>query len=143
YMDAVIEWHRKGLLPLGTTLVQDGRCRLTQADFFARSRETAVGFDPEVPDRKFDAILLDIDHTPTHVLNQTNTRFYTREGLTELASHLKPGGVFGLWSDDEPDAEFTTHLKTVFPHVQAHLVEFYNPFTGEDCGNTVYVARLQ
>ncbi|MCG8564409.1 MAG: spermidine synthase, partial [Desulfobacterales bacterium] len=74
YMDAVIEWHRKGLLPLGTTLAQDGRCRLTQADFFARSRETAVGFDPEAPGRKFDAILLDIDHTPTHVLNQTNTR---------------------------------------------------------------------
>ena len=141
YMEAVIEWHRNGLVPLGNEICADPRCRLVQGDFFARSRDMATGFDPKESGRKFDAILLDIDHTPTHVLNQTNTRFYTKEGLTELASHLKPGGVFALWSDDEPDDRFAAHLGTVFNDARAHLVDFYNPFTGENCGNTVYTAR--
>ena len=142
YMDAVIEWHRTGLVPLGKELTGNPRCRITQNDFFERSRNTAAGFDPEQLGRKFDAVLLDIDHTPTHVLHQTNTRFYTTEGLTEVATHIKPGGVFALWSDAEPEAEFTEHLRTVFPEAESHLVDFYNPFTGETCGNSVYVARV-
>lgn len=141
YMEAVIEWHRTGLVPLGETLCRDKRCRLVRGDFFALSRDTARGFDRDAPGRKFDAILLDIDHTPTHVLNQTNTRFYTEEGLGEAAAHLAPGGVFALWSDDEPDPEFTRHLGQVFRDARAHPVEFHNPFTGRPCTNTVYVGR--
>ncbi len=141
YMEGVLDWHRTGLVPLGQKLMADARCRLVQGDFFARCRDLARGFDPDQPGRTFDAILLDIDHTPTHVLNQTNKRFYTQEGLGEAAAHLKPGGVFALWSDAEPEPDFTRHLETVFPRARHHLVDFYNPFTGESCGNTVYVAQ--
>ncbi len=141
YMDAVIDWHKKGLVPLGKALAEDPRCAMIQGDFFSLCRDTDHGFDPDRPGRKYDAVLLDIDHTPTHVLNQTNTRFYTRQGLDEVTAHLKPGGVFALWSDSEPEEEFTRHLGKVFLKAQAHMVRFDNPYTGKSCGNTVYLAQ--
>ncbi len=107
YLQGVIEWHQTDLVPLGKTLAGDPRCRLVHADFFALSRDVERSFDPEHPLNRHDAILLDIDHTPTNVLHQTNTRFYTLEGLAELAQHLKRDGVFALWADGAPEADFT------------------------------------
>ena len=143
YMDAMIEWHRMGLVPLGETLTKDPRCSLILGDFFALCQNQDQGFDPDTPGRKYDAILLDIDHTPTHVLHQTNTHFYTRQGLSQAAGHLKPDGVFALWSNSEPEAEFTRHLETVFATARAHMVRFDNPYTGQSCGNTVYLAQVE
>jgi len=142
YMEGVIQWHQTGLVPLGETVAKDPRCRLVLGDFFDLSRDVSKGFDPENPGGKFDAVLLDIDHTPTHVLDQTNKRFYTKEGLAEVAGHLKPGGIFALWSDSEPDSAFTEHLGKVFSTAEARMVRFDNPFTGSSCGNSVYLARV-
>ena len=75
YLAGVIEWHQNGLVPLGRRLTGDSRCRLVHADFFALSRDVTKSFDPENPQSKHDAILVDIDHTPTNVLLRTNTRF--------------------------------------------------------------------
>ncbi len=52
YLAPVIEWHRNGVVPLGETLTGDQRCRLTQADFFALSRDVENSFDPENPEKK-------------------------------------------------------------------------------------------
>ncbi|MDQ8199287.1 hypothetical protein QEH56_14045 [Pelagicoccus enzymogenes] len=142
YLKPVIEWHQRGLVPMGETLNLDERCRLVHGDFFSMSRDVSKSFDPLYPEKKHDAILLDIDHTPTNVLHQTNTRFYTEEGLRELATRLKPRGVFALWADGEPEADFTKHLQKVFAEAEAHKVVFANPVTkGESCG-AVYVAKL-
>ena len=40
----VIEWHEQGLLPLGSELTADPRCRLVNGDFFAMS-SSVEGFD--------------------------------------------------------------------------------------------------
>jgi spermidine synthase len=141
YLEPVIKWHKNGLAPLGETLTKDSRCRLLQADFFALSREVTNGFDPENPTKKHDAILLDVDHTPTNVLHQTNTRFYTEEGLGELAQHLKPGGVFALWADGEPVAPFTDRLTKVFARAESHTIEFANPVTEGTSKGAVYIAQ--
>ena len=141
YMEAVIEWHREGLVPLGKVLTVDARCRLVHGDFFALCRDVKKGLDPENPGRRHDAILLDIDHTPSNVLHQANTRFYTTEGLGELAQHLKPGGVFALWADGKADAAFGEHLGEVFDDMEAHTVEFENPITDGTSANAVYIAR--
>lgn len=142
YLEGVIEWHQNGLVPLGKTLTGDSRCRLVHADFFALSRDVAKSFDPEYPANKHDAILLDIDHTPTNVLHQTNKRFYTEEGLGELAQHLKPGGVFALWANGAPEESFTNHLGKVFAYAESHTIEFDNPITGGSSKGAVYVARM-
>ena len=141
YLQPVIEWHKNGLAPLGDTLTKDSRCRLLQADFFALSRDMTKSFDPENSAKKHDAILLDVDHTPTNVLHQTNTRFYTDEGLGELAQHLKPGGVFALWADGEPDASFTDRLGKVFVRAESHTIEFDNPVTEDTSKGTVYLSQ--
>ena len=141
YLAPVIEWHRNGLVPLGETLTGDQRCRLTQADFFALSQDVENSFDPENPEKKHDAILLDIDHTPTNVLHRTNVRFYTEEGLKELARHLKPDGVFALWADGEPEASFADQLSRVFGWAEGHTIEFDNPITEDSSKGAVYVAK--
>ncbi len=135
YLDAVIEWHQTGLVPLGDILTNDTRCQLKHADFFAVMRDK--------PAEKYDAILLDIDHTPTNVLNQTNTHFYTEEGLNELIQHLKPDGVFAMWADGAPEKSFTQHLSQTFPTAEAHTIEFDNPITGGKSVGAVYVAKTE
>jgi spermidine synthase len=135
----VIGWHQRALLPDSADLVSDPRVRLQLGDFFAMA-DTNVGFDPEAPGRRFHAILLDIDHTPRHVLHPSHCAFYTPAGLGRLVRHLHPGGVFALWSDDPPDPDFEAVLAEVFDRSEASVVRFPNPLTGGYSTNTVYVA---
>ncbi|MBK5222176.1 MAG: spermidine synthase [Acidimicrobiia bacterium] len=135
-LEAVIDWHRQLLLPLSDELTADGRCHLVHGDFFAM----VASAGPLVGREHLDAILVDIDHTPRHVLHRTHTEFYTRAGLKGLAARLRIGGVFGLWSDDPPDDDFMAILADVFPHHEAHVVAFANPYTSAQSANTVYLA---
>jgi spermidine synthase len=135
----VIEWHQRGLVPLGEKLTGDARCRMLAADFFAYAR-SGDGFDPEQPGRKFHAVLLDIDHSPRHLLDPGNAAFYEPKGLRALSTHLQPGGVFALWSDDPPDEEFLGVLAASFEAARAHIVSFPNPLLEGMSESTVYVA---
>jgi spermidine synthase len=136
----VIEWHERGLLPDAAALTSDPRSTLLQGDFFAMAAAD-TGFDPDTPRRRYHAVLVDIDHTPRHLLHPSHAAFYTPAGLRALSRHLHPGGVFALWSDDPPDAGFLAVLAEVFAQSQAHVVAFANPHTGAESTNTVYVAR--
>ncbi|GHH60764.1 spermidine synthase [Streptomyces umbrinus] len=138
----VIDWHRRGLVPLGARLSSDPRCRLVQGDFFAMAADSR-GLDPEEPGRRFHAVLLDVDHSPRHVLHPRHAALYQPAGLRALAEHLHPGGVFALWSNDPPDEQFTSVLAEVFPRSAAHVVDFDNPLQGGTSTNTVYVARTE
>ncbi len=136
----VIEWHRKGLVPLGPQLTSDSRCRFVVGDFFARVTSDAL--DPAQPGKQFDAILLDIDHSPRDLLHPRHEAFYSEEGLRELTKHLRPGGVFGMWSDDPPDDEFHAGLARVFADSRAHVVTFPNPLLDSESASTIYVSRV-
>ncbi|GMR20936.1 MAG: spermidine synthase [Gammaproteobacteria bacterium] len=139
-MEPVIDWHRRGLVPLGKALASDPRCTLVHADFFDMAASNHGGFDRADPSRLVHAVLLDIDHSPSHWLNPGNSAFYTAPGLRNLADKLHPGGLFGLWSNDPPDDEFTRLLNTVFQSSESHIVSFPNPYTGAESSNTVYLA---
>jgi hypothetical protein len=139
-LEAVIGWHQRGLVPLGPELMADNRVRFVHADFFALAASDD-GFDPAAPGRKFHAVLLDIDHSPRNLLHERHGAFYSVAGLQRLATHLLPGGVFALWSDDPPDAGFLAALQEVFPAVDAHVVRFENPLLERESASTVYVAR--
>jgi spermidine synthase len=141
-MDAVINWHETGLLPLGPALTKDPRCRLVPGDFFAMAN-SKEGFDPDEPARRFDAILVDIDHSPDRLLNPRNAAFYQLEGLKRLAFHLRPGGVFGLWSNELPNEAFTQRLSAVFAEARAERVTFYNPHRDREFTQTIYLARTE
>ena len=130
-MPAVIDWHERGLLPVSGVLTTDPRTRLVLDDFFQVMRDE--------PAAVYDAILLDVDHSPRHQLDPSHADLYTVTGLASLKRHLSPGGVFALWSDDPPDAAFLENLASVFASPVAHVVDFANPITGGTSSNTVYV----
>ena len=139
-LQPVIDWHREGLLPLGPELTADPRCRFLAGDFFALAH-TAAGFDPTRPGHRFDAILVDIDHSPEALLDARSTGFYQAAGLRALARHLRPGGVFGLWSNEPPDPAFTQRLAGAFTEAWAEPVSFHNPYQNRRVTQTVYLAR--
>jgi hypothetical protein len=140
-MAPVIDWHRSGLVPLGAQLMSDSRCTLVHADFFSLAVSDHNSFDRTAANAQVHAVLLDIDHSPSHWLNPENSAFYTEPALCKLSDKLHPGGIFGVWSNDPPDREFTALLNTVFQSSETHIVNFVNPYTGGESSNTVYIAR--
>jgi spermidine synthase len=139
-LEPVLRWHREGLVPVGPRLTSDPRCRLVQGDFFAMT--AGAGYDPEAPDRRFDAVVVDIDHAPAHLLADGSASFYDVPGTRQLARHLRPGGVFSLWSNDPPDEAYLAVLGQVLADVAAEVVTFPNPLQGRPATNTVYLATL-
>jgi len=113
-LDPVIDWHQRGLVPLGPQLAADPRCRFVLGDFY---------------------------HSPKNLLHARHGAFYEADGLRRLAAQLHPQGVFALWSDDPPDAEFLETLRAVFIDVEARIVSFFNPLLERDSASTVYIAR--
>jgi len=140
-MAPVIDWHRRGLVPLGSQLTSDPRCSLVHADFFNLATSPNTGFDGSETTRLVHAVLLDIDHSPSHWLSPGNSAFYSQQGLKKLAEKLHPGGILGLWSNDPAEDEFIRLLDSVFESSQFHIVTFPNPYTGGESSNTVYLAR--
>jgi len=140
FLATVIDWHESGLLPLGAKLTTDARCTLRHGDFFALAASD-TGIDPENPRRKFHAILVDIDHSPDALLDDRSNSFYTTNGFVQLANHLHDGGIFGLWSDDEPDAGVTERLQSAFAEAWAEPVTFAVPMREDPFTQTVYLAR--
>ena len=137
----IVEWHLTGLLPLGTLLRSDPRCSLALGNFFTLAM-SEDGLDASRPGRRFDAILLDIDHSPTKLLHPENARFYEVDGLARMARHLTPGGVFALWSNDAVDAEFLARLQAVFARVETERVRFEGLTGRSEQSNTLYIAAL-
>jgi spermidine synthase len=140
-VESVIDWQQRQLLPGAAELCGDPRTTFVHADFFALAEGAGfAGPAVEAPTR-WHAILLDVDHTPDHLLDDSHAGFYRVEGLRALAGWLHPGGVFALWSDAAPGPAFLDRLSTVFESADATVVEFPNRLTGGTSANTVYVAR--
>jgi spermidine synthase len=124
----------RSVVPLSPELTSDARCSFVNDDFFAR---VADGIEPAADGpRRFDVILVDIDHTPSHHLSGGHADFYGRPGMGRVRAQLQPGGVFGLWSDDD---EVVALLDDAFATSAAHVVSFPNLHTGGESACTVYV----
>lgn len=134
----VIDWHRRGLTPLGAGLSDDPRCSFREGDFFGLA-EGASGFDTDGSGRVYDAVLLDIDHSPGALLNAAHAGFYTSAGLKRLARWLRPAGVFAMWSDAAPEDPFLAAMRETFSGVEARIVEFDNPLQDRTATCTIYL----
>ena len=137
-LEAVIGWHERSLVPVSVSSSSDARCRLVHGDFFAMN--AGPGFDPDLPGRLFDAVVVDIDHSPRHLLHPDNASFYAEPGVRRLSQRLRPGGVFTLWSNEPPDDDYLAVLRAVFGEVTCEIVRFDNPLQGREATNSVYVA---
>ncbi|TYC80059.1 spermidine synthase [Stappia sp. BW2] len=140
-LEPVIRWHEEGLVPMKTELADNPRCRLVQGDFFAMAASDE-GFDADRPGRQYDALLIDIDHTPERLLHGGSKGFYTPEGLRAVQRFVKPGGIVGLWSDEAPDEAVTALLGEAFGEAWAEPVVFANPLQdGREVTQAVYLGR--
>lgn len=134
----VIDWHRRHLVPLGAELTSDPRCHLVHGDFFAMVAD-GLPFGDDAP-AGFHAILVDIDHSPRHLLVEGHAGFYEPAGLAQLSDRLHPGGIFALWSNDPPDTDFVAVLDEVFATATAEIVTFPNFYQDRDSSSTIYLA---
>jgi len=137
-LEVVIDWHRRHLVPLGPEVAGDPRCELVHGDFVAL-------VDAELPlnagaPMRYDALLVDIDHSPRDLLDESHASFYEPAGLRRVVAQLQPGGVFALWSNDPPDDEFLLALQSEFATATAEVVAFPNVLTGRQSTSTIYVA---
>jgi spermidine synthase len=136
----VIDWHERRLVPVADQLLSDPRCHLVHGDFFAMAG-TCFARDQHGRSRRFHTVMVDIDHSPRHLLQPHHASLYDTAGLSRLAAQLHPGGTFALWSNEPPDVAFGAVLGAVFDETKAHVVDFPNPAQGGTAANTVYVAR--
>lgn len=129
----VIDWMRGGLVPLSTALNADTRFDPLVCDVYALLSEP--------PQRQFDLILIDVDHSPAETLTGRNAGFYTEAGLERAREHLAPGGVLGVWSCAENSA-FAGALRRTFAEVRATPVTFRNRHAGEEQTDWLYFGRM-
>jgi spermidine synthase len=151
----VLGWFRRGLVPLADGLGRDPRCELVHGDFFApflpgtegsgeppaHALGPAGGNGPGAAGPDWDAILVDIDHTPRVLLHPDHAPFYELEGLTRVRGALRPEGVFALWSAEPEEAAFLETLREAFGNGRAEEVTFLDPLLDQDITNTIYLAR--
>jgi len=128
----VIDWLRRGLVPLSEALGGDPRLAVVAGDVYARLAAE--------PQRPFDLIVVDVDHSPEERLGPDNGAFYTQAGLRRARRHLAPGGVLGVWSYAE-SSPFASALRATFGRVEVEPVSFHNDFTGESETNWLFLAR--
>jgi len=97
----IIDWARGPMAELAAGCLDDPRVELVIRDV---SRAIAAA------DRRFDAILLDVDNGPDGLTRAENDHIYSMPGLVSAKAALKPGGVLAIWSA-APDERFARRLK--------------------------------
>lgn len=98
----IIEWARGPMAELAAGCLDDPRVDLIMRDV---SRAIAATHE-----RRYDAILLDVDNGPDGLTRADNDHIYSLLGLQEAKAALKPGGVLAIWSA-APDERFARRLK--------------------------------
>ncbi|WP_442510018.1 spermidine synthase [Novipirellula sp. SH528] len=117
FLPQVIQWLRDGLIPLASELNESKKLTVTQGDIYRRLASPR--------NKRFDLIVIDVDHSPQDVLGDESHGFYTAEGLARAKSHLKPGGILGVWSYAE-DTPLLAQMKLVFSDVQVEQITVWN-----------------
>jgi spermidine synthase len=131
YLPEVIGWLERGLIPLAPKLRADARFVATEADVYERL--AAVG------DEQHDLILIDVDHSPDERLGGANSAFYTRPGLLRAKSHLRAGGILGVWSYAE-HSPFADALRDVFSEVRVVPITVWNDLVDEEQTDHLFFA---
>ena len=132
FLPEVIGWLERGLLPLAAELKADPRFAVIEGDVYERLSRP--------PQRKFDLILIDVDHSPAERLDAAAGSFYTEEGLAAAKQHLAPGGVLAVWSYAE-SSSFADALRSVFGNVRVDPVTAENRLIGAEHTDWLFFAR--
>ena len=132
FLPEVITFLREGLVPLSPELLADPRFSVREGDVYATLCTPAR--------KRWDLVLIDVDHSPGDHLGADNESFYTRSGLVRAKGHLAPGGILAVWSyaDSSP---FVDALHAVFAVVEVVPVSYVNDLVDEEHTDWLFLAR--
>jgi len=125
----IIEWARGPMAELAANCLDDPRVELIMRDV---SRAIAA------TERRFDAILLDVDNGPEGLVREENNHIYSLLGLQEAKRALKPGGVLAIWSAAQ-DERFARRLKHAGFQVEEVMVRAGR--SGKGARHIIWFAR--
>ncbi len=111
-LGAVVEWNREFFGELNGQPMEDKRVDIKTGDIvelISRSKD------------RFDAILLDLDNSPSAMTVSSNRRLYGREGIRACRSALREQGCLAVWSA-EPSKKFEQLLMSCSFHVHRFRV---------------------
>jgi spermidine synthase len=124
----LVQWHRTGAIPPPSvygpggaaqdqadrpSILADPRVRVEVADV----REAVT----RLPVGEVDAILLDVDNGPGHLVYDGNAAVYEASFLQACASVLRPAGVVAVWSAS-PSRHLLAAMGAVFARVEESAV---------------------
>ncbi|WP_145113859.1 polyamine aminopropyltransferase [Gimesia panareensis] len=132
FLPQVINWLEQGMIPLSGKLNADNRLTITQSDIYQQLASP--------PDKRYDLILIDVDHSPDEKLDDGNGHFYTTDGLQRAKLHLEENGVLGVWSYAE-SSRFADALHEVFREVRIEPVTVFNNLINEQQTDWLFFAR--
>ena len=105
---AVVEWNRGPLGPLAKHPLKDKRVRVATEDVVV-TLSSRLG--------QFDAVLLDVDNSPTAFTASNNAGLYAKFGIAAACAALKTEGVLAVWAAQN-DRKFEKRLRDGGFHVQ-------------------------
>lgn len=114
-MACVIDWNRGPLHTLNGHGLDDPRVELYCGDLLDLL---------EVPEKRYDAILLDIDNGPGALTSRGNARLYQKKGLLACRRALRHNGRLAIWSAT-PSKSFEHMCMDCRLHVRRFRVPAY------------------
>ncbi len=133
FLPPVIDWLRNGLIPLADELNAHPKLTITQGDIFQRLLMSPTS-------QRFDAILIDVDHSPDDQLAEVNHHFYEVDGLQSAVRHLNEKGQLALWSYDQ-HTPLLEAMRQVFDDATVLPIRFYNQLVHEHHTDWLYMGR--
>lgn len=124
----IIAWARGPMAALTAGGLDDPRVSMVIAD---------VAATIAAAERRYDAILLDVDNGPEGLTRDANDAIYSAQGLAHARAALKPGGVIAIWSAG-PDGHFTRRLKNAGFSVEEAVVRARK---GKGARHVIWFAR--
>jgi spermidine synthase len=100
-LPAVVDWNRGPLGELADHPLKDRRVQVEIGDVAATLRAS---------ERRFDAIVLDVDNGPAAFTSAANAGLYSDGGVAAIRAALTAGGVLAVWSAWE-DRKFEQRLR--------------------------------
>jgi spermidine synthase len=116
----LVEWNRGPVGQLAGRPLDDPRTRLQVGDVAARIAEARGAFD---------AILLDVDNSPSSMVLAGNDRLYGGRGVRACVDALSTGGVLAVWSAG-PDDAYLERLEQAGLEARAVTVPARGPGAG-------------
>ncbi|MBA3309756.1 MAG: hypothetical protein H0U28_06805 [Nocardioidaceae bacterium] len=111
---ALVEWHRRGLVPDTADVLLDPRVRIEVGD--------VTDVVSAQPPGSLDVILLDVDNGPGALVYDANAAVYRTAFLTKCRQATRPGGLTAIWS-----ADTSTPLREAFSQVFGRCRELTVP----------------